>query len=94
MEEIKKVNRTLDETVASLNRSIVKLDLDKFVFTQISTRDEYFLLFRATLQTNLLAEKEGQETLQKALGSERARVSTLQFDVHDLNIIKQVKKKT
>jgi hypothetical protein len=45
------------------------------------------------VETDLRVEKDFRQRLQQALTSEKEKVSSLQFDMHELNLIKQVRKK-
>ncbi len=45
------------------------------------------------METDLRVEKDFRQRLQQALTSEKEKVSSLQFDMHELNLIKQVRKK-
>ncbi len=45
------------------------------------------------METDLRVEKDFRQRLQQALTSEKEKVSSLQFDMHELNLIKQVKEK-
>jgi hypothetical protein len=49
------------------------------------------LLFRTSIETDLRVEKDFRQRLQQGLTSEKEKVSSLQFDMHELNLIKQVK---
>lgn len=48
-------------------------------------------MFRSTFESNLRVEQGSQKRLQQDLANEKHKVSSLQFDIHELNIIKQVK---
>ena len=45
---------------------------------------------RTSIETDLRVEKDFRQRLQQALTTEKEKVSTLQFDMHELNLIKQV----
>jgi hypothetical protein len=45
------------------------------------------------VETDLRVEKDFRQRLQQALTSEKEKVSSLQFDMHELNLIKQVREK-
>jgi hypothetical protein len=47
-------------------------------------------LSRTAAETDLRIEKDVHQRLQQALASEKERVSTLQFDIHELNLMQQV----
>ena len=46
--------------------------------------------FRTSIETDLRVEKDFRQRLQQTLTSEKEKVSSLQFDVHELNLTKQV----
>jgi tRNA U34 5-carboxymethylaminomethyl modifying GTPase MnmE/TrmE len=46
--------------------------------------------YRSVLETNLRAEQECRQRLHDALNNEKEKLATLQFDVHELNLVKQV----
>jgi hypothetical protein len=46
---------------------------------------------RTSIETDFRVEKDFRQRLQQALTSEKEKVSSLQFDIHELNLIKQVK---
>jgi hypothetical protein len=45
--------------------------------------------FRTSLETDLSVEQNFRQRLQAALTNEKDKVSTLQFDMHELTIMKQ-----
>jgi hypothetical protein len=45
---------------------------------------------RTSIETDLRVEKDFRQRLQQALTSEKEKVSSFQFDIHELNLIKQV----
>ncbi len=47
-------------------------------------------LSRTSIETDLRVEKDFRQRLQQTLTSEKEKVSSLQFDIHELNLIKQV----
>jgi hypothetical protein len=47
--------------------------------------------FRTSLETDLNVEQNFRQRLQAALTNEKDKVSTLQFDLHELTLMKQVK---
>jgi len=47
-------------------------------------------LSRTSVETDLRVEKDFRQRLQQTLTSEKEKVSSLQFDIHELNLIKQV----
>jgi hypothetical protein len=48
------------------------------------------LFCRTSIETDLRVEKDFRQRLQQTLTSEKEKVSSLQFDIHELNLIKQV----
>lgn len=45
---------------------------------------------KTSIETDLRVEKDFRQRLQQALTSEKEKVSALQFDMHESNLIKQV----
>ncbi len=45
---------------------------------------------RTSLETDLRVERDFRQRLQETLTSEKNKVSHLQFEIHELNLIKQV----
>jgi len=44
---------------------------------------------KTSIETDLRVEQDFRQRLQQTLASEKEKVSSLQFDVHELNLIKQ-----
>lgn len=57
---------------------------------QSSSFTDLLLSSRTSIETDLRVEKEFRQRLQQALSTEKEKVSTLQFDMHELNLVKQV----
>jgi hypothetical protein len=89
IEEINKEKHALSDTNESLSRDLTKLDADKFVISN-SILSIHWLFSRTSIETDFRVEKDFRQRLQQALTSEKEKVSSLQFDMHELHLIKQV----
>ncbi|CAF1162904.1 unnamed protein product [Rotaria sordida] len=88
-----KENQMLRETISELETNIEQIN--KKVHELSNTNDTLNRTIsklnaeKTSLETDLHVEKEFQQRLQKALTNEKEKVSTLQFDIHELNLLKQ-----
>lgn len=89
--EINNEKHALNDTNDSLSRDLAKLDAEKFVTLPYDNRKRTRgFSSRTSIDTDLRVEKDFRQRLQQALTSEKEKVSALQFDIHELNLIKQV----
>lgn len=91
--EINREKHALNDTNGSLSRDLARLDTEKFVYhlSEVLLLLTVSRLSRTSIETDLRVEKDMHQRLQQALTGEKEKVSRLQFDVHELNLIKQVK---
>jgi len=93
IQSLEKENQMLRETISQLETNIEEINKEKHALNDTNeslTRDLTKLdAEKTSIETDLRVEKDFRQRLQQALTSEKEKVSTLQFDIHELNIIKQ-----
>ena len=89
IEEINREKHALSDTNESLSRDLAKIDAEKC--EHFFSHSFSILFSRTSIETDLRVEKDFRQRLQQALTTEKEKVSSLQFDMHELNLIKQVR---
>jgi hypothetical protein len=64
----------------------------KSLLLNINLQLKSLFFIRTSIETDLRVEKDFRQRLQQALTSEKEKVSSLQFDIHELNLVKQVRR--
>ncbi|CAF1668296.1 unnamed protein product, partial [Adineta ricciae] len=90
---LEKENQMLRQTISQLETNIEEINREKHALndTNESLSRELAKIDaeKTSIETDLRVEKDFRQRLQQTLTSEKEKVSSLQFDVHELNLIKQ-----
>ncbi|CAF1087386.1 unnamed protein product [Rotaria sordida] len=93
IQSLGKENQMLRETISQLESNIEQINSEKHALNDTNeslSRDLTRLdAEKTSIETDLRVEKDFRQRLQQALTSEKEKVSSLQFDIHELNLIKQ-----
>ncbi|CAF1668430.1 unnamed protein product [Rotaria magnacalcarata] len=93
IQSLGKENQMLRETISQLESNIKEINSEKHALTDTNdslSRDLARIdAEKTSIETDLRVEKDFRQRLQQTLTSEKEKVSSLQFDIHELNLIKQ-----
>ncbi|CAF2769712.1 unnamed protein product [Rotaria sp. Silwood2] len=93
IQSLGKENQMLRETISQLESNIEEINSEKHALNDTNeslSRDLAKLdAEKTSIETDLRVEKDFRQRLQQTLTSEKEKVSSLQFDIHELNLIKQ-----
>ncbi|CAF1291858.1 unnamed protein product [Adineta steineri] len=93
LQSLEKENQMLRETISQLETNIEEINKEKHALNDtnesISRELAKIDAEKTSIETDLRVEKDFRQRLQQTLTSEKEKVSSLQFDIHELNLIKQ-----
>ncbi|CAF3633767.1 unnamed protein product, partial [Adineta steineri] len=93
LQSLEKENQMLRETISQLETNIEEINKEKHALNDtnesISRELTKIDAEKTSIETDLRVEKDFRQRLQQTLTSEKEKVSSLQFDIHELNLIKQ-----
>ncbi|UJR36629.1 hypothetical protein I4U23_029349 [Adineta vaga] len=93
IQALEKENQMLRETISQLETNIEEINKEKHALNDTNeslSRDLAKIdAEKTSIETDLRVEKDFRQRLQQTLTGEKEKVSSLQFDIHELNLIKQ-----